>query len=597
MERFVSVIILLFGINQVGVSQAGVATAQTSKQFEEKVDKLFAQWDKPDLPGCALGVIKDGRIIYEHGYGMADLEHNVPISPRTTFDIGSISKQFTALAIMLLVQQGKVSLDNDVRKYLPEMPDYRETITVRQLLYHTSGLRNHFLLKQLSGWRWGDLETRGDSLATVARQRELNFRPGEEHSYSNTGYFLLGEIVNRVSGPSLREFAERNIFNPLGMKDTQIHDDVSLVIRSRAWGYNSVKNGGWVNNITRSEEVGDANVYTSVEDLARWDQNFYDQKVGGDAVMAEMLREGTLNNGRKIGYAAGLRLGVYKGLRIVRHGGWSTSRAEYLRFPDQHFSVVCLCNTGAIDPETLAQQVADIFLIDLLKPAPVEGPPSAETQAKAIAEIRAFIGAHTVKVPDDMLSKLAGFYVNTDNGNRRRLLMKAGKLMVERRPGLESELVPIGDNRFLMADVPVKLEVSFRELWPEFRVMLISSGENTTPLALVYAGPESDHSRPTTDYVGSFRSDEADATVSLVIQDGRLILRTPRSEAPKTPGDEASGRSWFPLEPLCDDSFKNGWIGLLKFTGDAKKQINGFFISNYAGGVRHLQFRKVNGAR
>src|SRR5215831_19199568 len=233
---------------------------------------------------------------------MADLEHNAPNTPQTLFDIGSVAKHFTAMAVLLLAQQGKVSLDDDIHKYVPEVPDYGTRITLSHLLYHTSGLRNLFLLYQLSGWHWGDLESRKDALETVARQKELNFAPGSQHSYTNTGYLLLGEVVRRVSGLTLRDFVARNIFQPLGMSDSQIHDDVSLVMKNRAWGYSQWKNGSWVNNITRSEEVGDSNVYTTIEDFARWDQNFYDHTLGGAALIDQMLQPGTLNSGRVLNY-------------------------------------------------------------------------------------------------------------------------------------------------------------------------------------------------------------------------------------------------------------------------------------------------------
>jgi CubicO group peptidase (beta-lactamase class C family) len=559
-----------------------------------KVDKLFAQWDKPDSAGCAIGVVKDRKLIYAHGYGMADLEHNVPITPRSAFDIASMSKQFTAMAILLLVQQGKISLDDDVRKYVPEVPDYGVTIAVRHLLYHTSGLRNHFLLNQLSGWRWGDLETRADALDTVARQKELNFKPGEEHSYTNTGYFLLGEIVQRVSGLSLRDFADRNIFKPLGMSDTQIHDDVALIIKNRAWGYGAGKDGAWVNNITRFEETGDSNMYTSIEDLARWDQNFYDGKVGGEAVIRQMLKPGTLDNGRPIGYAAGLRLGEYKGLKLVWHAGSSTSRSEYLRFPDQHFSVFCLCNTGAIDPSALARQVADIYLDGLLKPEPTGGPPSPEARAKAAAEVNAFIKEHSISVPEEKLSGLAGFYVNPDDGNARRLIMKDGKLMFG-ITGAGGQLAPIGENRFLLAGVPQRLEISFKEPWPGTRLMAISSRPDSTPFILVYAGTEPANPAGMAEYAGTYQSAEADATVTMAVWNNKLVLRTRKFEEPRPPGDTGSAHGWFPLDATCADAFKNQWIALLRFTRDSKKQITGFVVNNFAGGVRHLQFAKAGG--
>jgi hypothetical protein len=499
---------------------------------------------------------------------------------------------------MLLVKEGKVSLDDDVRKYISEVPDYGVTITLRNLLYHTSGLRNQFLLGQLSGLRWGDLETRADALAMVKRQKELNFKPGEMHSYSSTGYFLLGEVVRRVSGQSLREFVAQKIFGPLGMNDTQIHDDVNLIIKNRAWAYSGDKHGGWVNNITRNEEVGDSNIYTSIEDLARWDQNFYDGKVGGETVIEQMLKPGTLNGDKPFtydgaGYAAGLRVGGYKGLKLVWHAGSSSSRSEYLRFPEQRFSVFCLCNTGDIDPSELARQVADIYLGGLLKPGPKPGSPptlSPEEQSKKIAEINAYIKEHAFSVSETKLADLAGLYVNPDDGGVRRLMMKDGKLMIARQTA-GTELAAIGENRFLLSGVPGWLEFSFNQAWADTRLMAVSTGVGT-PLMLVYIGPDSAPAARKDEYAGAFQSDEADARVTIVIKDGHLILRTRKSEDPALPFDVGAGRGWFPLEAIAGDAFKNDWIGILRFTRDSKGQITGFVVNNFAGGVRHLRFSK-----
>ncbi len=234
----------------------------------------------------------------------------------------------------------------------------------------------------------------------VARQKELNFKPGDEHSYTNTGYFLLGEVVRRVSGLSLREFIEQNIFKPLGMNDSQVHDDVGLLIKGRAWGYSADKHRGWANNITRQENVGASNIYVSLADMARWDENFYRGKVGGQAVLADMVKPGVLNSGFTLSYAAGLRVGTYKGLKLVSHAGNSTCGSEYLRFPDQHFSVFCFNNMGAVDPSALARQVADICLADLLKPGPANKPPTPAEQAKGMQEVDAFIKEHAIGVPE-----------------------------------------------------------------------------------------------------------------------------------------------------------------------------------------------------
>jgi len=574
--------------------QSSAAAPEPSPDLAAKVDALFAQWDKPHSAGCALGVIRDGRLVYEHGYGMADLEHGVPITPQTAFDIGSMSKQFTGMAVLLLADQKKLSLDDDVRRYVPEVPDYGATITLRHLLHHTSGIRNHFLLRQLTGWRWGDLVTRADELSIVARQTELNFRPGDEHSYTNTGYFLLGEVVRRVSGVSLREFAEKNIFAPLGMKDSQVHDDDSLLIPGRACAYGQQKDGSWVNNVTRFEDVGASDLYTSVEDLARWDGNFYDAKVGGPAVVAKMLEPGTLNDGRKLAYAAGLRIGTYKGLKLVWHAGSSSSRSEYLRFPDQRFSVICLANTGSIDPSDLARKVADIYLADLLKPEPAAAPPTGEAEAKGRAEVDAFLQEHAVALSaadTGKLTGLAGLYVNPDDGVGRRVRVSDGKLLCEKRRGGEGELVPIGGQRFVMADVPMRLEFTFLQAWPDARLLRISTGEGT-PFTMFDAGPDPALPTRLDDYAGTFRSEDADATVTMEAHDGVLVLRTKGSEVPPPQSDTAAARGWYPLKPLGGDSFYNDWTSVLRFTRDAKQRITGFVICNFAGGVRHLPFRK-----
>jgi CubicO group peptidase (beta-lactamase class C family) len=570
---------------------------EAAAELAAKVDALFAPWDNAHSPGCALGVIQDGRLVYERGYGMADLEHGVPITPHTAFDLASTSKQFTAMAILLLAEQGQLSLDDDVRRWVPEVPDYSVTITLRHLLHHTSGLRNHFLLRQLTGWRWGDLVTRADELAIVSRQTELNFQPGDEHSYTNTGYFLLGEVVRRVAGVSLREFAEQNIFGPLGMTDTKVHDDYSRLIPGRACAYKQGRDGSWVGDVTRSEDVGASNVYSSIEDLARWDENFYDAKVGGRDVIARMLEPGTLNDGRTLAYAAGLRLGEYKGLRLVWHAGFSSSRSEFLRFPDQRFSVICLSNSAAIDPSELARKVADLYLADLLKPEaePAAAPLSPEDEAKGRADLDAYIQAHAVTLgaaDAEGLSALAGLYVNPDDASGRRVRVSDGKLLIEKRRGGEGELVPIGNQRFVMAGIPMRLEFSFVQAWPDVRLLHVSTGEGT-PMALIDAGADPALPSRLQDYAGTFRNDDADATVTMAVHDGALVLRTRYSEDPP-PDDSGAGaaRGWYPLKPLCMDSFANDWMGFLRFTRDGKQQITGFVICNFAGGVRHLPFRK-----
>ena len=337
----------------------------------KEADKIFAGWDKPDSPGCALGIIQEGRFIYKRGYGMANLEYGIPLTSQSVFRIGSTSKQFTAMCIVLLEEEGKLSVDDNLKKYFPEMPDYAESFTIRHLLHHMSGVRDYLTLMSLTGARDDDFFTDPEVVDLITRQKELNFAPGDEFLYSNSGYFLLAEIVKRVTGDSMRVYAEDKIFEPLGMTHTHFHDDITQIVKSRASGYGRKKGGDFWINMTTLGMIGDGGVFTSVDDLLLWDQNFYDNKLGkaNQRQIDKMLTPGVLNSGEKLDYAFGLGISEYKGLTMVSHGGAFVGfRADMIRFPEQKFSVIVLANLGNINPSRLARQVADIYLADQFKP-------------------------------------------------------------------------------------------------------------------------------------------------------------------------------------------------------------------------------------
>src|SRR5215475_1286957 len=341
----------------------------------EKANAIFAAWAKPASPGCALGVLKDDQLLYSHGYGLADVEHSVSIAPTTVFHIASISKQFTAFAIYILATEGKLSIDDDIRKYLPELHDFHRNITIRNLLNHTSGIRDQWNLLTMAGWRFTDEITEQDILDLVWRQRELNFPPGEEQIYSNTGYTLLALIVERVAGKSLREFTQERIFVPLGMQQTHFQDHYGDLVPNRAYSYERRPEGGYRYVALSYSTVGPSSLFTTVEDLARWDENFYTGRVGGKALLELMQLPARLNNGTQTDYASGLVIGEHRGLRTVEHGGADAGfRAELLRFPDAHFSVITLCNAGDADTGDMARRVADSFLDAELKPVAAQSP-------------------------------------------------------------------------------------------------------------------------------------------------------------------------------------------------------------------------------
>ena len=342
-------------------------------EVADRVDKVFADYNKVDSPGCALGVIRDGKLIYKKGYGQANLEHGIPISSQSVFRIGSVSKQFAAAAMALLAEQGKISLDDDIRKHLPEIPDYGNPITIRRLIHHTSGLRDYLTLMSLAGRSDDDFYTDDDVVEMLARQKELNFDPGSEWLYSNSGYFLLSQIVKRAAGQSLGEYAAENIFQPLGMRNTHFHDDHTHIVQNRAAGYSPRDDGGFRINMTTLGMVGDGGVYTTIEDLLLWDRNFYENKLGrnGQALIGLLETPGKLNDGKALDYAFGLRVAEYRGLKTVGHGGSFVGfRAATLRFPEQKFSIAVLCNLSRTNPSRLARQVADVFLTGKLGEAP-----------------------------------------------------------------------------------------------------------------------------------------------------------------------------------------------------------------------------------
>jgi CubicO group peptidase (beta-lactamase class C family) len=381
-------------LNVVGSAQAPPWTA--------RVDALFADVARPGSPGCALAVFRDGRVAYERGYGAADLEHDVPITPASVFYVGSLSKQFTAFAVALAAADGKLSLDDDVRKWIPELPDYRARMTLRHLVHHTSGLRDYNTLLDIAGGRNDEAFDNHIVLGIVARQRALNFTPGDEYLYSNSGYVLLSLIVERATGTPLARFAKARIFEPLGMRDTQFYDDVTRIVKNRAFAFDKAVSNEWRDNTPHSQRTGAGGVLTTVRDLLAWDNNTYEPKVGSRALIAETHQTGTLNSGTALSYAHGLQIGDYRGEKIVEHGGsLGGYRAHLMRFPDAHTSVACLCNFGTSDPGSRARRVADEVLRDRFqKPVPTAAAPAAIERAHAatvnptIEQLREYAGRY-----------------------------------------------------------------------------------------------------------------------------------------------------------------------------------------------------------
>ena len=336
---------------------------QLPTDVTSRIDSVFSRFARPDSPGCALGIFQNGAITYAKGYGSANLEYGVPITPATPFISGSVAKQFTAAAIALLVEQGRISLDDDVRKYIPELPDYGAKITIDQLVHHTSGLRDFWALVQVAGMRFDDGYNVGDVIRLAARQKHLNFPPGTEYDYSNTGYIALGLIVQRVTGKSLRDYTAEHIFGPLGMTSTHFHDDHTMLVPGRASAYTPLPEGGYRINVWNNDIVGQGGLILTVNDLLKWDENFYTGKVGGPGFLKRQLQQGKLANGTTLSYAFGLTVEDYRGLPLVEHSGSSGGyRTIISRFPTAHTSVVALCNRSDANATRLSHEVTDIVL-------------------------------------------------------------------------------------------------------------------------------------------------------------------------------------------------------------------------------------------
>ena len=486
-----------------------------------EIDALFTTWTNA-TPGCAVGVSAGGRIVLEKAFGMADLEHDVPNTPDTIFEAGSVSKQFTAMAVLLLARDGKLALDDPVRRYIPELPEDAAPITIRQMLQHTSGLRDWGSVEDTAGWPRGTrVYTHAHVLDIVARQSRLNFTPGTRWSYSNTGYNLAVILVSRVAGEPFAEFTRRRIFEPLGMTRTSWRDDFTRVVKGRAIAY-AASDSGYKTDMPFENIHGNGGLLTTVGDLLRWNRNFLEPRVGDAALLQEAQTPGRLSSGQQHGYAFGLRLDRYKGLQEIRHSGTTASYRAYLsRFPDAQVSVALLCNAGDSMPRETLRAVADLYLADALKPEP-DPPP--------------------VEISDAQLDLLVGVYRDVERGDVVRIERDGHAL----RLGDDTLLVPLSPLRFTDRDGTfiefeghgmATLDVGIGALIPFEKVT------QAQPTAAALAA-----------LTGTYTSDDAEVTLLAELRDGVLELR-------RRPD------SVFPLTPLYADAFDSE-LGTIIFRRD-----------------------------
>jgi len=538
-------------------------TTQTSSDsITKKVDELFSAVNTGDSPGAAVAVIKNGNIIYKRGYGMANLEGGVQVAPSTMFHVGSMSKQFTAMAIQMLVQEGRLSLDDDVRKFLPEIHDFGKTITIRQLLNHTSGLREQLQLLFMAGWRLEDVLTEDDLLRLIWRQRELNFETGTEFLYSNTNYTLLALIVQRVSGKSLAQYAEEKVFRPLGMKNTSFRDDYRTVTKNLALSYVPTSQGVRHMFISGSY-VGSSGLMTTVEDLVLWDQNFYSHQVGGREVVERMLSRGRLDNGQEIGYASGLNVGQYRGLKTVEHSGEDAGyTADSLQFPEQRFSVIVLSNSGAFDAVDTARRVAELYLADEIRTARSKPgtPPSVPARAEvniAPVKLDAFVGDYKLSFGTPLKLSRGGSGILT--------------AQVREEPG--QPLLAIAADEFVTSDGSIHIRFLRPERGKYLRLKINLNGqqldgERIETLVLSDSMAQA--------YVGTYYSEELVALYLVSYKNGKLMLWHRRGEEPLIIKHEDQFATGFSAEAR---RWRGGEYARIKFLRDRQNRVTGFLLS------------------
>jgi CubicO group peptidase (beta-lactamase class C family) len=537
---------LLLLLLVVVIRSLGLDThAQNPDRAAPTLDAIFQKWNKPDVPGCAVGVVREGVSPLVRSYGSADLEHNVAINADTVFEAGSVSKQFTAASVLLLAEQGKLALTDDVRKYVPELPDYGWRITINELLSHTSGLRDWGSVEAIAGWpRTSRVYTLTDVLDITARQKSLNYPPGTAYSYTNTGYNLLAIIVERVSKETLAQFSHDHLFFPLRMSHTQWRDDFRRVVTGRAIAYEAGE-GGYEQEMPFEDAYGNGGLLTTVGDLLRWNDALTAGELG-HFVTTELQHQTTLNDGHLIAYARGLFVESYHGVQEIAHDGATAGYRAWLgRYPEAHLSIALLCNAGDANPDSLAHAVADLFLAE---PAPPT----------------------VVILTADQLAQRAGLFVDLRRGLPLRLEAHGNVLRVSNGPVLSA----ISPDEFSSGSTTYRFSGNDR-IVRETADGDVSEYRRTQPWV--------PSSAELMQMAGNYTSLEAMATYHVTVTDGHVVA---------TPADRRGAA--LVLNPIFANAFQfanDQAQGVLSFRRDSKGGVSGFVFRNAR--VYALPFRRV----
>ena len=434
MKRTLALAVCLFGC----VSSPESQSAGSGGPRNPDVDAVFG-----DLvgmrPGAAVGVVMDGEVVHRAGYGIADMDHGIPITPETVFDIASISKQFGAMAALLLEAQGRLDLEEDVRTYVPELPNFGPTIVPRHLIHHTSGIRDWPHTMSLGGVEYSDVISFEKILRMLYQQRAINFPPGSEYAYSNTGYNLLARTIEIQSGMTFRTYSQEQIFEPLGMTHTHFSDDYLEIVPGRAESYAPVgdeNDGVFRRQINQLTALASSSLNTTVDDFILWMKNYETGAVGGEEITGRMLQRGVLTGGDTIDYAHGLTVGAYRGLVNFGHGGsWAGFRTNFVRFPEENLSIVVFCNFSTCNPAGRALEVAEVFLEDQMGPTPL--------QPDGLDDV-----TESLSLSDSELREYSGHYRSPELDSTYEVFVESGRLVAEHWRNPRSILSPTGDDLF-----------------------------------------------------------------------------------------------------------------------------------------------------
>jgi CubicO group peptidase (beta-lactamase class C family) len=528
---------------------------------DKQIDALFKEWNTPNTPGASVAVIQHGKLIFAKGYGIANLEYNIPIKPDTVFHVASVSKQFTAMAVVLLELEGKLSIDDDIHKYLPELPDYGAKITLRNLLQHTSGIRDQWQILALAGWDIQDVITQDQLLRMIFRQKELNFPPGTRNLYSNAGFTLLAEIVTRVSGMPFPQFCAERIFTPLHMTHTHFHQDLTQLVPGRAYSYGN-KATGFAAAPLNYANVGATSLFTTASDLVLWLDNFRHPEVGGAAGVARMQEEGVLADGKHTHYGLGIALDAYRGLQAISHGGGDAGyRSEVIWFPEQELGVAVISNLGSVNPDRLAKSVAEVYLGD--KMTPLEGKKN-DAEPKYVSmdpqELEKFVGVYPIPKIDQTLN----------------IVLKDGKLWAA--AGLQLELHPVGPGHFYCKEIQADMQFSPQESGGMHVKVTQPGGAINEADRIPVAAVTADY----LPYTGAYWSEELETQYTFFVRDGKLYARHAHH------GEAA-------LAPTGQDQFSSGWwfAPSVKFVRDKAGNISGVTLGG--GRVTAVAFTRKPG--